>query len=78
LTSEPLSVKLLGHGTLHVAEEARRKIGPEFHDDTAQCRAAVLLRLQLLGRTIDPKTRRRVIMRCTAIWRRPHLYGLPI
>lgn len=55
--SERKQLRRLGAGTLQAAEEERRRIARELHDDTAQCLAALLVRLRILRRTADPESR---------------------
>jgi PAS domain S-box-containing protein len=56
--SERNRLRALGAGTLRAAEEERRRIARELHDDTAQYLAALLVRLHVLRRTEDPEGRR--------------------
>lgn len=59
--SERKRLRQLGAGTLRAAEEERRRIARELHDDTAQCLAALLVRLRVLRRTGDPDARERLL-----------------
>lgn len=53
-------LRQLGRGTMRAAEEERRRIARELHDDTAQTLAALLLRLEVLRRLDDPDARGRL------------------
>lgn len=46
-----------GAGTVRAAEEERRRIARELHDDTAQRLAGLLIRLRLADRAEDPEER---------------------
>lgn len=59
--SERRRLRRLGTGTLRAAEDERRRIARDLHDDTAQCLAALLVRLQVLRRTETPEARQRVL-----------------
>ena len=54
-------LRRLGSGALQAAEEERQRIARELHDDTAQCLAALLIRLRLLRRSTDPDERTRLL-----------------
>jgi two-component system, NarL family, sensor histidine kinase UhpB len=59
--SERKRLRNLGIGTLRAAEEERRRIARELHDDTAQCLAALLVHLRILRRTQDPEAKERLL-----------------
>jgi PAS domain S-box-containing protein len=59
--SERRRLRHLGTGTLRAAEEERRRIARELHDETAQSLAALLIRLGILKRTEDPAVRARLV-----------------
>lgn len=50
-----------GAGTVRAAEEERRRIARELHDDTAQRLAGLLIRLRLARRARDPEERDRLL-----------------
>jgi len=54
-------LRRLSVGTLQAAEDERRRIARELHDDTAQRLSALLVRLQILRRTDDPGSRDQVL-----------------
>ncbi len=56
-------LRTLGVGTLRAAEEERQRIARELHDDTAQCLAALLVRLRVLRRTGDEGAREELLDR---------------
>jgi PAS domain S-box-containing protein len=58
---ERLRLRRLGAGTLEAAEEERRRIARELHDDTAQCLAALMIRLRILQRTEDEAVREQLM-----------------
>ena len=60
-TSERKRLRRLGVGYLQIIEEERRRIARELHDDIAQCLAALLIRVRVLGRSDDPDTRERLL-----------------
>lgn len=59
--SERRRLRAFGAGVLEGAEEERRRIARELHDDTAQSLAALVLRLQMARRSRDPATRERLL-----------------
>jgi PAS domain S-box-containing protein len=59
--SERRRLRTFGVGALQAAEDERRRIARELHDDTAQALAAVLLRLRLLERARSEEERRAII-----------------
>jgi len=59
--SERKRLQNLGTGALRAAEEERERIARELHDDTAQCLAALLVRLELLQRSGQPEQRQRLM-----------------
>ena len=50
-------LRAFGAGTVRAAEEERRRIARELHDDTAQRLAGLLIRLRLARRAEDPEER---------------------
>lgn len=54
-------LRRLGSGQLQAAEEERQRIARELHDDTAQCLAALRIRLQLLRRVRTDEDRARLL-----------------
>lgn len=59
--AERKRLRRLGAGTLRAAEEERRRIARELHDDTAQCLAALLVRLRVVRETRDAEPRDRLL-----------------
>jgi PAS domain S-box-containing protein len=59
--SERRRLQHLGAGTLRAAEAERERIARELHDDTAQCLAALLVRIPILRRTSAPAERERLM-----------------
>jgi len=59
--SERRRLRAFGTGLLQGAEEERRRIARELHDDTAQTLAALVLRLQMARRSRDLETRERLL-----------------
>ncbi len=55
--SERRRLRRFGIVALQAAEEERRRIARELHDDTAQALAGLLVRLRVLERTGDPERR---------------------
>lgn len=55
--SQHRRLRRFGEGTLRAAEEERKKLARELHDDTAQQLATSLLRIRLAQRTEDPGDR---------------------
>lgn len=53
--TDRIRLRAFGSGLLRGAEEERRRIARELHDDTAQSLSALLLRLQMARRTADPE-----------------------
>ena len=59
--SERKRLRTLGVGTLRAAEEERQRIARELHDDTAQCLAALLVRLRVMRRTAEGPAREELL-----------------
>ena len=59
--TERKRLREFGAGALQAAEEERRRIARELHDDTAQRLAGLLIRLRLARRTEDPDRRARLL-----------------
>ena len=59
--TERRRLREFGAGALQAAEEERRRIARELHDDTAQRLAGLLIRLRLARRTEDPERRERLL-----------------
>lgn len=59
--TERRRLREFGAGALQAAEEERRRIARELHDDTAQRLAGLLIRLRLARRTGDPDRRSRLL-----------------
>lgn len=55
--SQHRRLRRFGEGTLRAAEEERKKLARELHDDTAQQLATSLLRIRVAQRTQDPAER---------------------
>ncbi len=55
--TERRRLREFGAGALQAAEDERRRIARELHDDTAQRLAGLLVRLRLARRTEDPERR---------------------
>lgn len=55
--TERKRLREFGAGALQAAEDERRRIARELHDDTAQRLAGLLVRLRLARRTDDPERR---------------------
>lgn len=55
--SQHRRLRRFGEGTLRAAEEERKKLARELHDDTAQQLATSLLRIRVAQRTEDPADR---------------------
>jgi len=55
--SQHRRLRRFGEGTLRAAEEERKKLARELHDDTAQQLATSLLRIRVVQRTEDPGDR---------------------
>ncbi len=59
--TERRRLRRFGVDALQAAEEERRRIARELHDDTAQRLAGLLIRLRLARRTEDPERRERLL-----------------
>lgn len=59
--TERRKLREFGAGALQAAEEERRRIARELHDDTAQRLAGLLIRLRLARRTDDPERREQLL-----------------
>jgi PAS domain S-box-containing protein len=55
--TDRIRLRAFGSGLLRGAEEERRRLARELHDDTAQSLSALLLRLQMARRTEDEERR---------------------
>ncbi|MFW6200393.1 MAG: PAS domain-containing sensor histidine kinase [Gemmatimonadota bacterium] len=59
--SQHRRLRRFGEGTLRAAEEERKKLARELHDDTAQQLVSSLLRIRVAQRTEDPAERASIL-----------------